>query len=55
VDDIPLDSISEVEVGWLERDFEEEDVRKVVLKMNGDKELWPDGFSVAFFQVCWDI
>ena len=40
-------------VGW--RDFEEEEVRKVVLKMNGDNVLGPDGFSMAFFQVCWDV
>ena len=44
----------EVEAGWLERDFEVE-VRKVVLKMNGNKALGLDGFSMAFFQVCWDV
>jgi hypothetical protein len=32
----------------LERDFEEEEeVRKVVLAMVGDKALSPDGFSLA--------
>jgi hypothetical protein len=55
VDDISLNSISEVEAGWLERDFEEEEVRRVVFKMNGDKASGPDGFSMAFFQVCWDV
>jgi hypothetical protein len=55
VDDISLDSISEVEAGWLERDFEEEEVRRVVFKMNGDKVLGSDGFSMAYFQVCWDV
>jgi hypothetical protein len=55
VDDISFDSILEVEAGWLERDFEEEEVRKVVSKMNDNKVLGLDGFSMAFFQVCWDF
>jgi hypothetical protein len=55
VDDISLDSISEIEAGWLERGFEEEEVKRVVFKMNGDKASGPDGFSMAFFQVCWDV
>jgi hypothetical protein len=54
VDGIAFESISEVEAGWLERDFEEEEVRKVVSKMNGNKASGPKGFSMAFFQVCWD-
>ena len=55
MDGITFDSILEVEVGWLERDLEEEEVRKVVLKMNGNKALGLKGFSMAFFQVCWDV
>jgi hypothetical protein len=55
VDGIAFESISEVEAGWLERDFEEEEVRKVVSKMNGKKASGPKGFSMAFFQVCWDV
>ena len=27
----------------------------VVHNMAGDKALGPDGFSMAFFQSCWDI
>jgi hypothetical protein len=30
-------------------------IKKVVLAMNGDKVPGPDGFSMAFFQACWDI
>jgi hypothetical protein len=30
VDDISLDSISEIEAGWLERGFEEEEVKRAV-------------------------
>ena len=44
-----------MEAGWLERDFEEEEVKRVVFKMNGGKVSGPDGFSMAFFQVCWDV
>ncbi|XP_059436099.1 uncharacterized protein LOC132169027 [Corylus avellana] len=55
VDGISLDSISEEEASWLERDFEEEEVKKVVFKMNGNKASGPDGFSLAFFQACWDV
>jgi hypothetical protein len=48
VDGISFDSIMKSEASWLERAFEEEEVRKVVLTMNGDKALGPDGFSMAF-------
>jgi hypothetical protein len=27
----------------------------VVRESNGDKALGPDGFSIAFFQKCWEI
>jgi hypothetical protein len=33
----------------MERDFEEEEVRKVVLAVDGDKAPGPNGFSMAFF------
>jgi hypothetical protein len=55
VDGIFFDSISESDASWLERSFEEEEVRKVVSTMNGDKALGPNGFSMAFFQACWDV
>jgi hypothetical protein len=54
VDGLPFDFILEVEAGWLEREFEEE-VRKVVSKMNGNKASGPDGFSMAFFEDCWEV
>jgi hypothetical protein len=55
VDGLSFDSIMESEARWLERAFEEEEVRKVVLAMNGDKAPGPDGFSMVFFQTCWDV
>jgi glycerol-3-phosphate acyltransferase PlsY len=55
VDGISFDFILESEALWLERVFEEEEVRKVVSAMNGDKASGRDGFSMAFFQACWDV
>jgi hypothetical protein len=56
VDGISFDSILESETSWLERAFEEEEeIRKVVSAMVGDKVPDPYGFSMAFFQVCWDV
>ena len=40
---------------WLERPFGEEEVADVVAGFNGDKAPGPDGFSMGFYQSCWDI
>jgi hypothetical protein len=53
--DLSFDSIVAAKASWLERLFEEEEVRGVVKAMNGDKALGPDGFSMVFFQACWDV
>ena len=42
-------------VDWLEKPFEESEVLEVIKEFNGDKSPGPDGFSMAFFQVCWGI
>jgi hypothetical protein len=55
MDGLVFDQILDHEVDWLEREFEEEEVRKVVMAMEGDKAPGPDGFSIAFFQVCWEV
>jgi hypothetical protein len=55
VDGLVFDQILDHEAGWLEREFEEEEVRKVVMALEGDKAPGPDGFSIAFFQVCWEV
>jgi hypothetical protein len=39
----------------LVRPFDEEEVVRVLKGFNGDKAPGPDGFSLAFFQICWDI
>lgn len=53
MDDLSFASVEEVEANWLERDFEEEEVRRVVRAMNGDKAPGTGDFSMAFFQHCW--
>jgi hypothetical protein len=36
-------------------EFEENKVWEVVRKLKGDKAPGPDGFSMAFFQKCWEV
>jgi len=55
LDGLSFDSIGEVEAIWLEREFEESDVLKVVKALNGDKAPGSDSYSMAFFQACWDV
>jgi hypothetical protein len=54
VDRLSFLSIDTNESIWLEREFEEE-VWDVVRVMNGDKALGPNGFTITFFQKCWEI
>jgi len=44
-----------VEASSLELPFEEREVLEVVKGLNCDKAPGPDGFSLAFFQDCWDV
>jgi hypothetical protein len=48
VDGLVFDQILEHEAGWLEREFEEEEVRKVVLAMEEDKVLVRMAFLLLF-------
>jgi hypothetical protein len=54
LDGLSFDSIGEAEAIWLERVLERE-VWEVVKAMNGGKALSLDGYSMAFFQACWDV
>jgi hypothetical protein len=49
VDDLSFLSIDADESIWLEREFEKQEVWKVVRGLNGYKALGPDGFTMAFF------
>jgi hypothetical protein len=55
LDGLSFKCIGEDEGSWLEREFEESEVYEVVRNLNGDKALGPDGFSLAFFQKCWEV
>ncbi|RVW26090.1 hypothetical protein CK203_116817 [Vitis vinifera] len=35
--------------------FTEEEIHAALMGMNGDKAPGPDGFTVAFWQSCWDF
>jgi hypothetical protein len=55
VDNLEFDVLSTDEVSSLEEPFEEREVREVIKGMDRDKALGLDGFSLAFFQDCWEV
>jgi hypothetical protein len=56
LDGLVFDSIAE-EPNWqlVERQYEEYEGLEVVKGMNSDKVQGHDGFTMAFFQVYWDV
>ena len=52
---LQLDHLSLQETENLELPFSEEEVCSALMEMNGDKAPGPDGFTVAFWQDCWDL
>uniref|UniRef100_A0A2N9EU99 ubiquitinyl hydrolase 1 n=1 Tax=Fagus sylvatica TaxID=28930 RepID=A0A2N9EU99_FAGSY len=54
-DELPLDTIREVDRALLERKFEKDEILHVLQEANGDKAPGPDGFTMAFFQHCWRV
>lgn len=54
VDGLNLPHLDEGQADWLEKLFEEE-VKKVVWLMEGDKPLALDGFTLAFYKSCWEV
>lgn len=44
-----------MERGWIERPFLEEEVHNSIMGMKGDKVPGLDGFTIPFFQRCWNI
>jgi hypothetical protein len=55
LDDLVFESLFAVEASSLEAPFLEKEVKDVVFGMDGNKAPGPDGFSLAFFQACWDV
>jgi hypothetical protein len=55
VDGLSFASIGEDAKDRLERCFDNEEVVQVLKDLEGDKALGPDGFIMAFFQICWPV
>ena len=48
-------SISQEKADWPEKRFDLEEIKKAVFSCDRDKSPGSDGYSMAFFQDCWDI
>jgi hypothetical protein len=55
LDDLVFESLSAVEASTLEALFLKKEVKDMIFGMDGNKAPGPDGFSLAFFQACWDV
>jgi hypothetical protein len=55
VDGLAFDSIDPINRDLLERPFEREEVFHVLQNFEGDKAPGPNGFTMVFFQKCWQI
>uniref|UniRef100_A0A2N9EQD7 Reverse transcriptase domain-containing protein n=1 Tax=Fagus sylvatica TaxID=28930 RepID=A0A2N9EQD7_FAGSY len=54
-DGITFDTIGVGDRDMLDRPFELDEVVQVLKGLQGDKAPGPDGFSMAFFQKCWQV
>lgn len=55
LDGVSFDVISDTASCRLERTFAEDKVLEALRSMPGDKAPGPDGFTIAFFQHCWEV
>ena len=55
IEGLHLQSLNSSEAEGLEVPFTEEEIHSALLDMNGDKAPGPDGFTVVFWQFCWDF
>ncbi|RVW53840.1 LINE-1 reverse transcriptase-like [Vitis vinifera] len=55
IEGLVLKQISLSEAEALEFPFSEAEIYAALMRMNGDKAPGPDGFTVAFWQKCWEI
>lgn len=53
LNNLVFNSTGEEEATWLEREFEEAEVREAVFNLEGDKAPGPDGFRLFFVQRFW--
>nr|CAN77770.1 hypothetical protein VITISV_044337 [Vitis vinifera] len=52
---LQLEQINQQEAENLEIPFFETEVHSALMEMNGDKAPGPDGFTMVFWQSCWDF
>ena len=55
IGNLSFNQICVQEAEMLEAPFCEDEVLTALMEMNGDKAPGPDGFSVFFWQCCWDF
>jgi hypothetical protein len=55
LDNLEFDILLDFDASSLEEPFEEREVWEVIKGMDGDKAPGLDGFSMAFFQECWEV
>ena len=55
IDGLVFERLEELDVEGLEKPFSEEEVFGALSGFCGEKTLGPDGFSMAFWQFCWDF
>lgn len=55
VDGLNLPLLGAGQLDWLGRPFDEEEVKKAMWSLNGDKAPEPDGFTIAFYKACWEV
>ena len=55
VDNLEFDVLNADKVSSLEDPFEEREVREVIKVIDRDKAPGLDGFSLTFFQDCWEV
>ena len=55
IEGLHLQRLNHSEAEALEMPFIEEEIHLTLLEMNEDKAPGPDGFTVAFWQSCWDF
>ncbi|RVW35575.1 Transposon TX1 uncharacterized 149 kDa protein [Vitis vinifera] len=55
IEGLQLNQLNSREAEDLEMPFFEEEIHFALMEMRGDKAPGPDGFTVAFWQDCWDF
>ncbi|KAL6329204.1 hypothetical protein AAG906_014814 [Vitis piasezkii] len=55
IEGLQFNQLSSRDADGLEVPFSVEEIHSALMEMGGDKAPGPDGFSVAFWQECWDF